>query len=70
MRTLKKIKEAVLDMEVECMKDKCINCFCVNKGDTGKIDVVVNRYEFKFHDQYGCHSIGCVQCCKEIKEVF
>jgi hypothetical protein len=70
MKTRIKIKEAVLDMEVESMKNTCINCFCVNKGDTGLITEVINRYEFKFKDQYGCKSIGCVQCCKEIKEVF
>lgn len=70
MKTLIKIKDVVEGMEVLTTKANCINCGVIEKGDTGFITEIVNRFEFKFKDQYGCNSIGCVQCCKEVKEVF
>lgn len=69
MRTLAKIKEAILEMEVEFIKKDCPNCGEVDKGDFGRIFDLKNRFEFKFKDQYGCLNRGCVQCCKEVKEV-
>lgn len=69
MKTLAKIKEPAVGMNVIATKGKCINCYLIEKGDTGTIGKVLNKNEFNFKDQYGCNNSGCVQCCKEIKDV-
>jgi hypothetical protein len=69
MRTLTKIKEAAIDMEVEFVKKNCPNCGIIDKGDYGRIFELKNKFEFKFKDQNGFVNWGCVQCCKEVKEI-
>lgn len=69
MKTLAKIKEPAVGMTVLATKGNCINCYLIIKGDTGTIRKVINKNEFSFINQYGCTVTGCIQCCKEVKEV-